>query len=472
MSSAPATGTRNGRILVIEDDAGVSASMEMLLPLHGYEIELAARVGDGLARAAAVAFDLVITDLRLPDGDGMSVIRALKHTQPELPLILMTSYSSLDTALEALRNGAVDYVIKPFHNDALLFAVQRALNERRLQRENSRLNRNLLKAHAGRRIVGESAGIRRIYELIGKVAPSDANVLIQGESGTGKELVAQAIHYSSDRAGRPFVPINCGAIPAELLESELFGHAKGAFTGAVAATEGLIREADGGTLFLDEISELAPQLQVKLLRAIQEKQVRPLGSARLFDTDVRILAASNRDLASATRQGEFRADLFYRLNVINIHVPPLRERGADIELLATHFIAAHSRRLGKHISGISGEVKDLLVAYHWPGNVRELENLVERAIILADGELLGAQDFGDLAGADTARPASQTLAQSALAAQLSIEDYIAEFVKRYQDSYSEQELSALLGIGRKALWVRRNRWGMFRAGASPQKARA
>ena len=270
MSEVPAPPACSGRILVIEDDAGVSASLGMLLPARGYAIELAACVADGLNKAGATEFDLVITDLRLPDGDGVSVIRELHKSQPELPLILMTSYASLETAIEALRNGAADYIIKPFHNDALLFAIGRALNERRLRRENSLLKRNLLKAHCGNRIIGDSAGIRRVCELIAKVAPADANVLIQGESGTGKELVAQAIHYSSHRAERPFVPINCGAIPADLLESELFGHAKGAYTGAITATEGLIREADGGTLFLDEISELAPQLQVKLLRVIQE----------------------------------------------------------------------------------------------------------------------------------------------------------------------------------------------------------
>ncbi len=472
MINTAAPSAHGGRILVIEDDAGVSTSIEMLLPVRGHVIELAARVAEGLDKAGATEFDLVITDLRLPDGDGMSVIRALHKSQPELPLILMTSYSSLETAIEALRIGAVDYIIKPFHNDALLFAVERALNERRLRRENTRLKRNLLKEHTSKRIIGDSAGIRRVYELIGKVAAADANVLIQGESGTGKELVAQAIHYSSHRAEGPFVPINCGAIPAELLESELFGHAKGAFSGAVAATEGLIREAHGGTLFLDEISELAPQLQVKLLRVIQEKQVRPLGSTRVVHTDVRILAASNRDLASATKQGTFRADLFYRLNVINIHVPPLRERGRDIEILAGHFIGVHSRRLGKRIAEISDDLKALLNRYPWPGNVRELENLVERAIILADGETLTAHDFADLSLSDAARPSPLPLAETALAAPLSIEDYIAEFVKRYQEQYSEQELAALLGIGRKALWVRRNRWGMFRAGASPQKARA
>ncbi len=459
-----AASARNERILVIEDDPGVSASIEMLLPERGYRVEFAARAQEGIARATAHEFELVITDLRLPDSDGMAVIRTLHNAQPALPIIMMTSYSSLDTAIEALRTGAVDYVIKPFHNDALLFAIERALNERRLQRENALLKRSLNKARASAEIIGRGAGIKRVFELIDKVAATDANVLIQGESGTGKELVAQAIHRSSPRAERPFVPINCGAIPPELLESELFGHTKGAYTGAVAATDGLIREAQGGTLFLDEISELAPQLQVKLLRVIQEKQVRPLGSPRVFNTDVRFLAASNRDLKTATEQGAFRADLFYRLNVINIHVPPLRERGKDIELLTQHFIAVHSRRLNKDITSLGTDVKELLSRYRWPGNVRELENVIERAVILSDGPALTVRDFSDLSTADAAGSPPDA-ASGTLAAALSVEDYIAEFVKRYQDRYSEQELAAMLGIGRKALWVRRNRWGLFRGGA-------
>ncbi len=468
--STIAAAARSARILVVEDDAGVSASIEMLLPARGYQVEVAARAQDGLERAAANEFDLVITDLRLPDGDGMSVIRALHKSQPALPIIMMTSYSSLDTAIAALKNGAVDYVIKPFHNDALLFAIERALTARRMQRENALLRRSLETSQAGAQIIGHSAGIKRVFELIDKVAATDANVLIQGESGTGKELVALAIHHASPRAARPFVPINCGAIPAELLESELFGHTKGAYTGAVAATEGLIREAQGGTLFLDEISELAPQLQVKLLRVIQEKQVRPLGSPRIYHTDVRFLAASNRDLKSATAQGAFRADLFYRLNVINIHVPPLRERGRDIELLAQHFVAAHSRRLGKRITTLGMDVKELLNQYRWPGNVRELENIIERAVILADGPGLTARDFSDLSAMDDAAVIPPSADADTLAAALSVEDYIAAFVKRYQDRYSEQELAAMLGIGRKALWVRRNRWGLFRAGVRTARA--
>jgi len=456
---------QNQRILVIEDDPGVGASIELLLPARGYRVELVTRATAGLDRAAASNFDLLITDLRLPDNDGLTVIRTLRRSQPELPTILMTSYSSLETAIEALRSGATDYIIKPFNNDALLFAVERALNERCMRRENTLLKRNLKKKYASRRIIGESPGIQHVFTLIEKVAASDANVLIQGESGTGKELVAQHIHFTSTRAEGPFVPINCGAIPADLLESELFGHTKGAYTGAVAASEGLIREANGGTLFLDEISELAPQLQVKLLRVIQEKQVRPLGSSRVFDTDVRILAASNRDLKSATEKGEFRADLFYRLNVINIHVPPLRERGKDIEILARHFIIEHGRRLGKRITDINQELRQLLNQYHWPGNVRELENLVERAVILADGDILSPRDFSDLTVIEPRSLPHDMLLKGALDAALPIEDYIAEFVKRYQDQHSEQELAAMLGIGRKALWVRRNRWGLFRSAA-------
>ena len=468
MTGNPAT-LRNERILVIEDDPGVSASISMLLPARGYDVETASLAHDGLERAAATDFDLVITDLRLPDGSGMSVIASLHNSQPALPIILMTSYSSLDTAIEALRNGAVDYVIKPFHNDALLFAIERALNERRMQRENAVLKRTVKSEFRRNHIIGRSAGIKRVFELIEKVAPTDASVLIQGESGTGKELVAQALHYSSHRAERPFVPINCAAIPPDLLESELFGHAKGAYTGAVATTEGLIREAHGGTLFLDEISELAPALQVKLLRVIQERQVRPLGSTRIFHTDVRFVAASNRDLNIATERGQFRADLFYRLNVINIHVPPLRERAEDIELLAEHFVAEHSRRLGKRISALSTDLKQLLKAYRWPGNVRELENVVERAVILADDATLSARDFTDLAMFASTHSSEAEAAADTLATPLSIEDYIAQFVKRYQDRYTEQELAAMLGIGRKALWVRRNRWGLFRADARPAR---
>jgi DNA-binding NtrC family response regulator len=463
-----ARNLRNERILVIEDDPGVGESVRLLLERIGCHTELVTTGAEGYTRAQSGEFDLLITDLRLPDRDGLSIIRGIKEAGVDLPMILMTSFSSLQTAIEALRCGALDYIIKPFGNDDFRHAVERALNERRMRRENAMLKRSLKKAFAGNRILGESAGIKRVLDLVTRVAASDANVLIQGESGTGKELVAQAIHYASPRAEGPFVPINCGAIPSELLESELFGHAKGAYTGAVTASEGLIREAHGGTLFLDEISELAPALQVKLLRVIQEKQVRPLGSRHVYTSDVRFLAATNRELKTALEQGQFRADLFYRLNVINIHVPPLRERGSDVEILARHFIESHSRRLGKRITGMTEDLGKFLHAYQWPGNVRELENLIERAVILSDGEVLSSRDFVD-SGRST--PPDQ-FTEEALAQALPIERYIEEFVRRYQQHYSESELADMLGIGRKALWVRRNRWGLRRDDSRLQRRSA
>lgn len=463
---------RNERILVVDDDPGVGESVRLLLESIGCQVELLTRGSDGLARAQSGEFDLLITDLRMPDCDGLSIIRSVKEAGIDMPMILMTSFSSIDTAIEALRGGALDYIIKPFSNDDFRHAVERALNERRVRRENAMLKRNLKKAFSSNKIIGESAGIKRVFSLIAKVANSDANVLIQGASGTGKELVAQAIHFASPRADGPFVPINCGAIPAELLESELFGHTRGAYTGAVAASEGLIREAHGGTLFLDEISELAPALQVKLLRVIQEKQVRPLGSKHVYNTDVRFLAASNRDLKEAMEKNIFRADLFYRLNVINIMVPLLKERGNDVEILARHFIELHSRRLGKHITGMNEDLRRFLHNYHWPGNVRELENLIERAVILADSEQLSSTDFAESAPADNQATQIGHFTDDAISQSLSIEGYIEEFVRRYQHLYSESELAAMLGIGRKALWVRRNRWGLRRAGSRSARSPA
>ena len=459
---------RNERILVIEDDPGVGEAVMMLIAGMGCHAELQTDGSAGIARARAEPFDLLITDLRLPDMDGLAVIRSVRESNLGLPMILMTSFSSLDGAIQALRAGAIDYIIKPFNNDEFRYAVERALNEQRMRRENARLKRDLKKATGTHKILGESAGIRRVLDLIKRVSTSDANVLIHGESGTGKELVAQAIHDASPRSGGPFVPINCGAIPGELLESELFGHVKGAYTGAVSASEGLIREADGGTLFLDEISELAPALQVKLLRVIQEKQVRPLGSKHVYQSDVRFLAATNRDLKQAMERGEFRADLFYRLNVINIHVPPLRERGADVELLAKHFIAQHSRRLGKRITGMHDDMRRFLSSYRWPGNVRELENIIERAVILADDELISCKDSVDVS--PSPEGSAPRFADETLDKALSIEQYIEEFVRRHEATHSESELAAMLGIGRKALWVRRNRWGLKRGGAKRRNA--
>jgi DNA-binding NtrC family response regulator len=457
---------RRDRILVIDDDPGFSEVVQLLLAGEGYRTQMTGTVRDGLRAIHAGAVDLVITDLKLPDATGLDAIRSLREIDRELPIILMTSYSSVESAVEALRNGAVDYIIKPFDNDDFLHAVARALNERRIRRENALLKRSLRKAYADHRIIGESAGVKRVHDLIRKVAPSDANVLIWGESGTGKELVARSIHRASARVDGPFVAINCGAIPSELLESELFGHAKGAFTGATQTTEGLIREAHGGTLFLDEISELAPALQVKLLRVLQDREVRPVGGKQVYQVDVRFLAATNRDLAELAAGGGFREDLFYRLNVIGIQVPPLRERGQDVRLLADYFVELYARKLGKKIDGIGADLAAFLERHPWPGNVRELENLIERAVILAESGTLTCEALSDTRSGTGARRG----APPAPDRPLSVEQYIQDTVTRYQDRYSETELARILGIGRKALWTRRRQWGLLRNGRSTRRA--
>ena len=455
------TRLREGEVLVVDDDRGICDCMELLLGRAGLGCVIARRGADGLALLRSREFDLVLTDLRLPDASGLDIVAESKALHPQTQVILMTSFSSVESAVEALRRGADDYVIKPFDNDDLMFSIERALGTRRMRQENAALKRSLRKATPQGVIIGQSESVLRLQTLIRRVAATDANVLILGESGTGKELVAQAIHAGGSRGDRPFVAVNCGAIPADLIESELFGHAKGAYTGATAASDGLIREAGGGTLLLDEISEMPLQVQVKLLRVLQERQVRPLGSSQSFLTDARFVAASNRNLKEAAESGQFRADLYYRLNVIAIHVPPLRERGPDVVLLAQHFLQQHSRRLSSRVTGMDDAFIAFLHRHSWPGNVRELQNVIERAVILADGPVLTVDDLGELAlGAlDDARP---ELGEPGL--PLSVEDYIREVITLYQDRHGEAELAQMLGIGRKALWARRRSWGLYREG--------
>jgi DNA-binding NtrC family response regulator len=446
-----AQSQRRARVLVIEDDPGLVEVVELLLSRQGYAVECAGTVKAALERVGASTVDLVVTDLKLPDGTGLNAIRAIHSVHRELPIIMMTSYSSMESAIAALRAGAVDYITKPFENDEFLHAVARALRERRMSRENAILKRNLRNAYGARKIVGDAPGMRRALELIRKAGPSDANVLISGESGTGKELVALALHDASPRAAGPFVTVNCGAVPRERLETELFGQ----------ADEGLIREADGGTLFLDEVSELAPALQVKLLDVMQHKVVRPVGSKQSCPVDVRFLAATHRDLAAAVEREKFRKDLYYRLNVISIHVPPLRERGGDALALARHYAEHYARRLGKRIAGFDAEFTAFLQGYSWPGNVRELENMMERAVILAESELLTGRDLAEVAPALPMVRAAAPLPGGAR--PLAIEEYIREVIERFQDTHGEAELAKMLGIGRKALWMRRREWGLKRS---------
>jgi DNA-binding NtrC family response regulator len=461
-SASPVTPSHLGRVLVVDDDVGVGACVSMLLEQAGWSCEVCNGGRAGLLKLREEDFEAVISDLRMPDASGLDIIAAARERNPDAVIMLMTSYSSIESAIEALRRGANDYIMKPFDNDDFLFSFRRALDERRLRRENLILRKSLKKAYTKNTIIGESEGVKRLHGLIRRVADTEANVLIQGESGTGKELVAQAIHFGSARAQQPFVPVNCGAIPSELIESELFGHAKGAYTGAVTASDGLIREASGGTLFLDEISELPLNVQVKLLRVLQERQVRPLGSNQAYHTDTRFLAASNRNLKECSEQGTFRADLYYRLNVITIQVPPLRERGRDIVVLAEYFMRQYVRKFGSPVERMSPDFVRFLNSYHWPGNIRELQNVIERAVILADTDELTAGELEE----SIVSPAPTVLPPGGEAARepLSIEDYIRDVVLRYQDSCSESKLAAMLGIGRKALWMRRKSWGLFRDG--------
>jgi DNA-binding NtrC family response regulator len=451
---------RRSELLVVDDDDGVRAGIELLLADSAYVVTYKNSVAAARDAISANSFDLVITDLRLGADSGLDVIRLAKEADSSVPVILMTSFSSMESAIAALRLGASEYIIKPFNNDEFLHACGRALDERRLRQENAVLRRTLRKSRDRKTWVGDHPKIRRVMDIVRRVAPSDANVLIRGESGTGKELVAQALHYDSPRAEGPLVIVNCGAIPAELVESELFGHVKGAYTGAISSSEGLIRDANGGTLFLDEIGDLPLALQVKFLRVLEDKQVRAVGAKEVHRVDVRIVAATNKDLKAAIARGEFREDLFYRLNVLEIAVPPLRERGRDVDLLANHFMEHFSAKLGKQITALDREFTDFIHVYAWPGNVRELQNLIERAVILADGETLVYSDLAD------ALVASITPSERIdnVENPLSVEGYIKQVVLRFQNSLSEVELANMLGIGRKALWMRRRRWGMLRQG--------
>ena len=427
------------RILLIDDDPGLSEVVELLLTREGYAVSRAGTVKAGLERIRRARTDLVITDLRLPDGTGLDAIAAIRRMRSEVPIIMITSFSSLESAIGALRAGAVDYIVKPFDNDEFLHAVTRALNERRMTRENALLKRNLKSAYGARPLIGESPGMRKALELIRKAAPTDASVLIRGESGTGKELAAAAIHYASERAEGPFVTIHCGTLSREAQEAEIFGH-----------------DADGGTLFLDEIAELAPAVQVRLLDVLEESADEATPGAGF-----RFIGATQRDIPAAVERGHFREDLYYRLGVISIGMPPLRERGPDRLLLAQRFAERCASKLGKRVPRFDAEFSAFLDNHAWPGNVRELKNMIERAVILAEGDVLNGRNLAEVAPALPMVRASVPLPGGAR--PLAIEEYIRAVVERFQDSYTETELARMLGIGRKALWVRRRQWGLKRS---------
>jgi nitrogen regulation protein NR(I) len=382
------------RILVVEDDESIQNVLHAFLSGKGFEVTLAQNGGAALEQLRAENFDLILTDLVMPGRGGMDVLKAATASQPDIPVIVMTGFATVQTAVEAMKMGAYDYLTKPFNLDELMIVLDKALSVSQLQKENRMLKMQLKKKYDFKGIVGDSPSMHAVYELIEKIADTDSTVLITGESGTGKELIARTIHYNNARrAGGPFVPLNCAAIPRELLASELFGHEKGAFTGAVYARAGRFELAQGGTIFLDEVSELDPALQVKLLRVLQEREFQRVGGVKTVKVDVRILAATNADLETAIKAGVFREDLFYRLNVIPLHLPPLRDRPEDLTLLIDHFTQEFSRIRQRAPLVFSAEANDCLVRYSWPGNVRELENLIERLSILVSGGAVKASDL-------------------------------------------------------------------------------
>jgi DNA-binding NtrC family response regulator len=376
-------------ILVVDDEAEIREGLQLLLSSEGYEVTLAETAEAALARLGERPFDVLLLDVSLPDRNGIDLLRELRARDAAASIILITAYGSINMAREAFKSGALDYITKPWSNDELLAQVAKAVDTRRLREENLQLKRAFKQRYNFPNIVGKSDKMLAVLDLVRQVAASRSTVLIYGESGTGKELFAKAIHAASPRAERPFVPINTGSMPVDLLESLLFGHVRGAFTGAVSSKKGLFEVADQGTLFLDEISTIGPETQAKLLRVIQEREYMRLGGTETIKTDVRILAASNADLAAMVREGRFREDLYHRLNVIALQLPPLRERKEDIPLLVAHFLAYYCRENEKPERRFTPAAMRLLVDYGWPGNVRELENVVERAVVLSSEELMG-----------------------------------------------------------------------------------
>ena len=381
------------RVLVVDDEKSMRDLLSITLEKEGYEVLTAAGGEAAIEALRRDATDAVITDLRMPKVDGLQVLRAAKEISPDVAVIVITAVASTETAVEAMKLGAYDYITKPFKLDEVSLIVRNALERKRLRDENLYLRKQLETQHRFENIIGKSGRILEVFDTIRKISDSPSTAMITGESGTGKELVARAIHFNSLRRDKPFVSVNCGAIPEGLMESELFGHVRGAFTGAVSNKVGLFSAGEGGTLFLDEITEIPPLLQVKLLRAIQTREIRRVGDTKDMKTDVRLIAASNRNLEDAVRDGILREDLYYRLNVIPIQLPPLRERREDIPLLVAHFLQKFGKDLGKEARGVAPEAMIVLERYHWPGNIRELENVLERAIVLGAGDMLGIESL-------------------------------------------------------------------------------
>ena len=415
------------RILVVDDEQSIRDFLRLLLEENDYEVVVASSMGEGRKRFLEDRFDLVLCDIIMPDGNGLDLLREMKEHDSRASVIMMTAYTSTKSAIEAMKRGAYDYLSKPFDVEELKVVVQKALEKTELVEENVYLRRELEQKYRFSNIIGHSHPMQEIFALIERIARTNSTVLLEGESGTGKELVARAIHYESPRSSRRFLSVNCGALPENLLESELFGHVRGAFTGAVRDKKGLFKEAEGGTLLLDEIGEMTPTMQVKLLRVLQDKHIRKVGGTQEESVDTRIIAATNQDLREEIAEGAFREDLYYRINVIPVRLPPLRQRREDIPLLVDYFIKKCSKELGVEESRISVEAMKILEGYLWPGNVRELENVIERALALATGDTITAEDIPE----HIVRPSTDLSDSICLPPEgMDLENYLDEIRKR------------------------------------------
>jgi DNA-binding NtrC family response regulator len=388
------------RIMLVDNEEGLCRMMEAVLKDQGYEVKIFTRPVQAVAEFTAGDYDLIISDIKMPEMDGLEVLQHVRHRDPEVPVIMITAYATVEMSIQALRRGAYDMLTKPFEPDELVYRVKNALQHQELLEENRELREELSGQFKFDNIIGASAAIRSLLEKVSKVAVRDTSVLITGESGTGKELVAQAVHHNSARRDHRFVALNCGAMPENILESELFGYRKGAFTGAMENRKGLLEAANGGTLFLDEIGNLPLNMQKTLLRFLQEQEFRRLGDTSPTKVDVRIISATNSDLSAEIAEGTFREDLFYRLNVINLHLPPLRDRQEDIPLLATHFISKQNTKFGTEFKGLTPEAMEALRVYEWPGNIRQLCNVIEAAMTISSGNYIGITELSQLIATD------------------------------------------------------------------------
>jgi len=443
------------KIMVVDDEPLMRVTIQDALVGEGYEAVSVETGRKGVDLLHKAQWDILITDLRLPDMDGIQILKEVKPLNPQTDVILITAYGSIDSAVTAMKEGASDYLTKPFSMDELLLIVKRLVRIKRLEEENLLLRKKVEERYGLEGLVGKSPQMLKIYDLIETVSQTDTTVLIHGESGTGKELVANAIHLRSPRKSGPFIKVNCAALPESLLESELFGHEKGAFTGAIKQRKGRFEMADGGTLFLDEIGDISPGVQVKLLRVLQERQFERVGGNETLSVDVRLICATQKDLKEEIRKGNFREDLYYRLNVVPIILPPLRERREDILLLADHFLSKFFKKMGKEISGLSDEAKTLLLKYPFPGNIRELENMLERAIALIKGKVIQADDLPEevcghpIAVHDVCEKihGSKPLAN---ATKLFEKKYIQSVLEKTKGK--KGQAADILGISRKTLW--------------------